>query len=151
MTTNELRRLRAERSNLKHQGRFAEAIPVQLKILAIVQYNGRVKDVSNAWNYLSMLYYRTGQYADAENASCESIAVYQRELKPVDETLACYEMLLAKIFAAQEKFVDAVSYGTMALEHYSTFHNPPDDFLSRIQNEVNLMVKYRDHQSPEAE
>ena len=138
----DLGQLRLMRSQLTHEGRFVDAIPLQLQILEAVQLAGDTTAISNAWNYLSMLYYRAGYYAAAEHASRESIAVYRQESKPNDETIACYEMLLAQILAAQQRFDDAVVYGTEAVRHYSSFHDPPDDFLIQRQADVDRMVEY---------
>ena len=147
MTLDHLSSLYTERSDLRNSGRFADAIPIQREILLLVQDGDCTKDVSNAWNYLSMLLYRTGQYAEAEHASRESIAVYGHEANPSDETLATYEMLLARLLAAQSNFRDAVLFGTRAIRHFSTFHDPPDDFLKRMEQDVELMVQCRNKQT----
>ena len=141
-----LNQIQLHLSQLKQEGRFADAVPLQLQVLEAAQRDGHIKNISNAWNYLSMLYYRSGSHTEAEQASRESIAVYLNDPSPVDETMACYEMLLAQILASQKKFDAAVACGKTALKLYSTFHDPPDKFLAGIKKKVDLMIEYRDRQ-----
>lgn len=140
MTAN----IHERRSTLKQQGRFEEAIPLQLRILDEAKKCGSRHEIANVWNYLSMLYYRARQYANAETASLESIANHDGNRPNADETLATYEMLLAHILATQNRFDDAVRYGEFAMLHYATFHDPESDYLTRMKKEVAIMVSYRD-------
>jgi tetratricopeptide (TPR) repeat protein len=144
---DEINSLCQKRSTLKHQGRFGEAIPIQQEILDDAISNGHIRDVSNAWNYLAMLYYKSGQYSDAENAARQSLAKYEEEPEPGDEVIGTYKMLLAEILAAQRRFGEAVAVAESAAQHYSVFHNPPDEFLLRMKAELDLMIQYRDRNS----
>lgn len=133
--------LRQKRSELKWQGRFAEAIPIQEQILAITQKRGRIQDISNDWNMLSHLLQQNGQLLSAEEAARHALDTYHGEANPRLETLATYEMKLATILADQQRFTDAVRYGELALEHFSDFHDPPDDFLRSMADQVTQMAR----------
>jgi tetratricopeptide (TPR) repeat protein len=90
-------------SSLKLQGRFAEAIPIQQKILELAQQTGILRDVSNACNMLSHLFQLNGQLAEAEAAAIQALSIYADEPLPRLETLATYEMKLAMILAEQRR------------------------------------------------
>ena len=85
--TDRLNELHRERSDLKLQGRVREAIPVQLAILAESEKSGRVRDVANAWNYLSALHHQVCEYDKAEHAARKAIDVYTAEPAPSAEVL----------------------------------------------------------------
>ncbi|MDP1796447.1 MAG: hypothetical protein Q8K78_03155 [Planctomycetaceae bacterium] len=147
---DDIAQLCTRRSTLKQQGLFSDAISLQLQILDTTQRHGEIKEISNAWNYLSSLYYHIGSFVDAEYASRRSIEVYHLQPEPVDEVVACYELLLARSLMAQDNYDDAVVYGVAAVNHYSTFHDPPDDFLRGVQQHVNMMMELRDRQNSNA-
>lgn len=121
--------LHSRRSDLRLQGRFAEAIPIQQQILELAQQAGRMDEVSNAWNMLSHLLHQNGRLVEAEEAARHALAAYSDASMPKMETLATYEMKLATILAEQRRFGDAVHFGELAIEHYAEFHHPKDDFL----------------------
>ena len=121
------------RSELRHQGRFEEAIPLQLEILEAAQRSGRARDISGQWNMLSHLYQMNQQLSKAEEAARQALTTYDNESL---EVLATYEMKLATILADQHRFAEAVQYGEVAVIHFSVFHNPPDDFLAAMQDWV---------------
>ncbi|QDT63692.1 tetratricopeptide repeat protein [Calycomorphotria hydatis] len=133
--------LRHQRSELKEQGRFAEAIPIQKRILANAQQSGCIRDISNAWNMLSHLLQMNKQFGEAETAARHALAVYDEDKNQSLETLANYEMKLAMILAAQHRFSEAAQYGNQALEHFADFHDPPDEFLRLSKKEVAQMVE----------
>lgn len=136
--------LRARRSDLKLQGRFREAIPLQLEILKELEFADGIYQRANAWNYLSMLYHRVRDYPSAEHAARKALDVYSAELEPNAEVKACYQCMLARILAAQEKFDEAIEYGEAGLQNYAVFHNPPDEFLKARQEDVERMREWRD-------
>lgn len=137
---NELHRLR---SDLKLQGRFAEAIPIQQKILEFAQQTGRLLDVCHAWNMLSHLLQKNGQLRDAEAAARQALSIYANESPPRSETLATYEMKLAMILAEQCRFEEAIRFGQRAIEHFSDFHDPQSDFLKARIADVEAMKQHR--------
>ncbi len=136
--------LYSRRSALKLQGRFAEAIPIQQQILEFAQQTGHVVDVSNAWNMLSHLFQQNGQLAEAEEAARHALTTYANGIQPQVETLATYEMKLAMILAEQRRYKEAVHFGELALEHFSPFHDPEDDFLKARASDVEMMKRHCD-------
>ncbi|MEZ6135547.1 MAG: tetratricopeptide repeat protein [Pirellulaceae bacterium] len=150
MNTDEISNLRFTRSRLKQEGHFEEAIPYQLQILEHAKTCGRIKELANAWNYLSVLYLNVARYEDAESAARAALTTFKNEPDPSDETIACYELVLSRILAAQKRFNEAVLFGNAAIKHYSVFHDPPDDFLLSVQKDVDSMTAWRDQQSTNA-
>ncbi len=140
-TVNELHR---RRSDLKDQGRFAEAIPIQQEILQLAQQSKSVRDVSNAWNMLSHLLQQNGQLSEAEAAARQALSTYINESLPRLETLATYEMKLAWILAEQRRFEEAVQFGELAIEHFSHIHDQQSDFLNARKDDVDSMKLYSD-------
>jgi tetratricopeptide (TPR) repeat protein len=139
-----LNELERRRGDLKHQGRFREVIPLQLEILKQLEVTDGIYQRANAWNYLSMLYHRVRDYPSAEHAARKALDVYAAELDPNAEVKACYQFMLAKILAAQEKFDEAIEYGEAGLLNYAVFHDPPDEFLRARQEDVERMREWRD-------
>ena len=143
MDSDILNQLHHMRFDLKQQGRFEEAIAIQLQILEAAQQSGRIIDISNAWNTLSHLYQMNQQLTEAEKAARQALIGYESESHPRLEVLATYEMKLATILADQSRFTEAVQFGKLALQHFSEVHNPPDDFLESIKGKVAEMGKSR--------
>ena len=79
---------------------------------------------------LSDLYQRNQQLSKAEEAARKALSTYDNESP---EVLATYQMKLATILADQRRFTEAVEYGERAIVHYTIFHNPPDDFLTKMK------------------
>lgn len=144
MEMDALDQLRRRRGELKAQGRFKEAIPVQRELLEVLQRSGNIRDISNAWNMLSHLYHLNHELIAAESAARNALSIYAIETHPRLETLATYEMKLAIILADQRRFAEAVSNAQSAIEHFSDFHNPPDDFLIARQLDMARMIVSRD-------
>lgn len=135
-STDELHRQRAD---LKLQGRLREMIPVQLAIVAESEKTGSVRDLANAWNYLSAIYQQVGEYEKAEHAARKALDVYAGEPVPSAEALGCYQFKLAQILAAQHRFAEAAAFAEAGVGNYALFHDPPDDFLQARQAETALM------------
>ena len=143
LNSNTVNELHSKRSDLKNQGRFAEAIPIQREILELAQQSGPVRDISNAWNMLSHLLQQNGQLSEAETAARQALSTYANESLPRLETLATYEMKLAWILAEQRRFEEAVPFGELAIEHFSDFHDQQSDFLKARKNDVDSMKLHR--------
>ena len=70
-----LNELHRERGDLKLQGRIRDIIPIQLELVAETEKTRRVRDLTNAWNYLSSLYYQVREYDKAEHAARKAIEI----------------------------------------------------------------------------
>lgn len=143
---DDLKPMLDRRHELKLQNRIAEMIPVQLEILSAAQKAGRVKDISNAWNYLSVLHHNVRRYDEAEKAARTALSVYEAEKEPSKEVVACYEFVLARILAAQGRFAEAIPIAESAAKHYAVRHDPNDSFMKSVLNEVALMREYQERQ-----
>lgn len=148
MESDTLNQLHQMRFDLKQQGRFGEAIPIQLQILEAARQSGRIIDSSNAWNMLSHLYQLNRQLTEAEEAARQALIGYGSESHPKLKVLATYEMKLATILADQSRFTEAVQFGELAIQHFSEVHNPPNDFLNSIKDRVAVMAKSRIQTDP---
>ena len=140
--------LHRERGDLKLQGRIREMIPVQLAIVAETEKAGRVADLANAWNYLSVLHHQVREYDKAERAARKASEVYAAEPAPSAEVLGCYQFELARILAARRRFSEAVPMAEAGVRNYRVFHNPPDEFLNAREDEVTLMREYLKRSAP---
>jgi hypothetical protein len=138
--------LRQQRSQHKLKGDLRAAIPVQLLIIQLQTSPRTDADLANDWNYLSMLYRETGQHIASQDACIRALEAYATEPNPRHETLGCYQFALALSLCGQSRFAEAVPIAESALEHYSVFHNPPDDFITSLHAEVALMRNHRDAQ-----
>ena len=150
MKSDKVKTLRVARSRLKQEGRLDAAIPYQLQLVELAKTSGRIEDLSDAWNYLSGLYLQVGRHSDAEIAALEALENYHNEPNPNDERVACFELVIAQVLAAQKRFAEAVPFGKSAIEHYAVFHNPPDNFLLSVIRDVELMIELRDRESESA-
>jgi tetratricopeptide (TPR) repeat protein len=121
-------------------------VPVQLGILSAAQEAGRVKDIANAWNYLSVLYHKVRRYDEAEKAAQTALSVYEAEKEPSEEVVACYEFVLARILAAQGRFEEAIPIAESAAKRYAVRHDPNDNFMRSVLNEVARMREYQELQ-----
>lgn len=137
-----LSQLQRERGDLKLRGRIREMIPVQLAIVAETEKTGRVCDVANAWNYLSVLHHQVREYDKAEQAARRALDVYSGETTPSAEALGCYQFKLAQILAAQRRFAEAVPIAEAGIRSYAVFHNPSDEFLKAREDEVVVMREF---------
>ena len=148
MDSHILNQLHQTRFDLKQQGRFGEAIPIQLQILEAAHQSGRIINISNAWNILSHLYQLNHQLTAAEEAARQALIEYESESYPKLEIQATYEMKLATILADQSRFIEAVQFGQLAIQHFSEVHNTPNDFLDSIKERVAVMAKARIQTDP---
>jgi tetratricopeptide (TPR) repeat protein len=137
-----LNQLHRKRHGLKLQGRVREMIPVQMAIIAEAAKIGCVRDLGNAWNYLSALCHQVCEYDKAEHAARKALEVSAGDPTPSAEILACYQFKLAQILAAQGRFAEAVPVAEAGIRSYGVFHDPPDDFLKARQEEAALMREY---------
>jgi hypothetical protein len=67
--------LHRSRSELRSQGRVHEMVPIQLAIVAETEKAGRVRDLANAWNYLSAILHQVRDYDEAERAPRRALEV----------------------------------------------------------------------------
>jgi tetratricopeptide (TPR) repeat protein len=139
-----LTELLSKRSNLKLRGRTRWMVVVQREIVAESTRLGCIKDMANAWNYLSILLHEVRDYAAAADAARNALWVYSIEANPQPESLGSYHLVLARILAAQERWEESVVEGERAVECLAIFHDPPDEFLTSRIAEIELMRRHRD-------
>ena len=108
---------------------------------------GRVRDVADAWNYLSGILHQLREYGEAEQAVRKALDAYAGEPAPSAEALGCYQFKLAEILAAQRRFAEAVPIAEAGVRSYAVFHNPPDEFLEARQDEAALMRQHMERET----
>jgi hypothetical protein len=130
--------LRLRRSELHQAGALAEAIPIQIEILRVLEERGGpVSDIANAHNYLSVLYTKIGDCAPAERHARQALGLQRSGTTPQEhDAVACYSMMLARILCLLEQHPEATTYAETALKEWSLVHHHPSEFLRRIEDEV---------------
>jgi len=132
-----INKLSLRRSELKQAGNYREAIPLQLEIIELLEESATPRErLASEHNYASVLYLRCALYSTAELHARHALSLSSGETPRGVEARGCFHMVLAQILAAQYWFEDALPYGENAIRDYGVFHNPPDEFLERIADEV---------------
>jgi hypothetical protein len=136
--TIDLGQLMLRRSELHQAGAIAEAIPLQIEILRILEERGGpVRDIANAHNYLSVLYTKFGDFTPAEIPARRALELHEGGTTPKDhDALACYSMMLARILCLLGRRPEALPHAETALKEWALVHHPPSDFLTRMEDEV---------------
>jgi len=120
---------------------------LQRQIIAEVEKTERVRDLANAWNYLSSLLHQVAAYPEAEQAARRALEIYKDEHSPTAEVLGCYEFMLAQILAAQGRFDEAAAMAEAGVSHYAVFHDPEDEFLKARRDEAASMRESMNRES----
>lgn len=130
--------LMRRRSELHRAGAIAEAIPHQLEILRVLEERGDcARDIANAHNYLSVLYAKSEDLTLAQTHARRALELHHMGTAPKDhDTLACYSMMLARILWLLGRRSEALTHAETALTHWRLVHQPPNDFLSGMEQEV---------------
>lgn len=135
-----LNKLSLRRSELKDAGRFRDAIPLQIQIIDLLEAEGAPdKQLAGAHNMASVLFLRSKLYDDAEQHARRALSLHTGDSAKDHEACGAYHLVLAQILASRFEYEDATAYGEMAIAEYSRFHDPPDEFLSRVVAEVERM------------
>lgn len=141
--------LSLKRSLLKSEGRFREAIPYQLEIIELMmEQNPAIEQLANAHNMASVLYLGAKLYASAEWHGRKALALRTDDSAKAHEARGAYNLVMARILASRFEFEEAAVFGQKAIEEYSHWHNPPDEFLRTISAEMDA-IKNRTWTPPE--
>jgi tetratricopeptide (TPR) repeat protein len=94
---------------LYNAGRYAEAIPIAQRLLAIDEKAlGRDHpDVAQSLNNLSLLYVRQGRYADTEPLLQRALAIEEKALGRDHPDVATTLNNLASVYESQGRYADA--------------------------------------------
>lgn len=129
--------LSSRRSELKIARDYSGAIPLQLEIIELTEESAMPREMlANAHNYASVLYLHCALYSTAEWHARRALSLSSGETSKDVEARGAYHLVLAHILAAQYRFDEALPHGESAVSDYSVFHNPADEFLSRIIDDV---------------
>jgi tetratricopeptide (TPR) repeat protein len=131
--------LRLRRSDLKHQGNFAEALRLQEEIIRLREgCPSPADEVANDWNYLAIIQHSLGSLAEAEEAARRSLAHYIEHTTQRDENLATYYWVMATILADQDRSTEAVTFGEEALACFALRHGE-DEFMQSRRRDLERM------------
>jgi hypothetical protein len=141
--------LKTKRSELKSAGQFSSAIPLQLEIILMLQKDvTEGRELANAHNMASVLYYGAKMYSGAERHARQALALHSDESDKGHETLATYNFMMARILACWHEFEEATRFGELAISEFSHWHTLPDEFFSRVIAEVEA-IRNRTWTAPE--
>jgi hypothetical protein len=137
----DIRQLSFRRSELHRRGAIAEAIPLQVEILRLLEHRGgSVMDIANAHNYLSVLYTKSGDFSRAEVHALRALDLHEASDTPkAHGALACYSMMMASILMLLGRQPEAIPYAETALNEWSIIHSPSEVFLRARQAELAAM------------
>ena len=125
------------RSELKQARDYRGAIPLQLEIIELMEESALPRErLATQHNYASVLYLHCALYSVAEWHARRALSLSSEETPRDLESRGCYNWVLAQILAAQYRFEEALPYCENAVRDYSVFHDPPDEFLSRVADDV---------------
>ena len=101
--------LSAQVIKLYGEGKYAEAIPIAEKALAISEkaLGPEHPSVATGLNNLALLYQAQGRYSDAEPLSKRSLAISEKALGPEHPTVATGLNNLAGLYESQGRYSDA--------------------------------------------
>lgn len=113
---------------------------LQTQIIELLEAEGAPEnELAKAHNMASFLLLRCKRYSDAEFHARRALALHNGDSLKAHEVSAAYNFVMARILASRFEFEDAVTFGETSTAEYSHFHNPPDEFLSRLIAEVERM------------
>ncbi|MDO8400769.1 MAG: CHAT domain-containing protein [Bradyrhizobium sp.] len=106
-TTAEARTLAGRIKELVKAGKYAEAIPLQQRVLAIGEKGTDHQDVATSLNNLAFLYDKQGRYADAEPLLKRALAIFEKSLGPDHPSVAVSLNSLATLYENQGRYEEA--------------------------------------------
>ncbi len=101
--------LNAKATELSRAGKYADAIPLAQRALAIREntLGPNHPDVALSLNELALFYRYQGRYADAEPLNKRSLAIYEKALGPNHPQVARALNELAELYRNQGRYADA--------------------------------------------
>ena len=110
-------KINAEIVKLFNDGRYADAIPLAQRALAIYEkaLGPNHLDVATSLITLASFYEKQGRYADAEPLYQRAAAIREKEFGPDDPVVASLLNTLAAIYANQKRYTEAEPLQTRAL------------------------------------
>lgn len=141
---SEVASLNAKWAALFLAGKYAEAVPVAQRLLAIRQkaLGSNHPDVAAALNNLAMTYQSQARFPEAEPLYRRSLAISEETLAPDHPTIVTVLNNLANLYRAQGRYADAEqSYERSLAIAKKKFGSDHPEFASALNN---LAVIYRD-------
>ena len=135
---------------LLHAGKYAEAIPLAQRELAIYEkaFGPNHPDVATVLNNLALLHFSQGRYADAEPLLKRSLAIYEKAHGSDHPHVAVALNALAVLYRNQGRYADAEPLYKRSLAISEKALGPDHPDVARSLN--NLALLY-DHEGRYAE
>src|SRR5262245_19470205 len=114
---NDLARLLGEVSRLHSQGKYADAIPIAERYVALARerHGEEHTEFATALVWLGLVYRAQGRYAEAEPLSRRSVAIREKALGPEHRTVATTLNDLAGVHQAEGRYAEAERLSTRSL------------------------------------
>src|SRR5262245_62398047 len=106
---DELARLHSEVERLHSQGKYADAVPVAERYVALARqkHGEEHTEVATALVWLGSVYYAQGRYGEAEPVYRRSLAIREKALGPEHPDVATSLNDLANLYRDQGRYAEA--------------------------------------------
>ena len=120
--------LSAQASELYHQGKTADAIPIVAEALKVAEaaFGSDDPRVATTLNNLAVLYKELGKYADAEPLQKRALRIHEKTLGPEDDKVAIDLNNLGALYGDQGRYADAEPLFQRALRIREKAFGPED-------------------------
>jgi CHAT domain-containing protein/Tfp pilus assembly protein PilF len=120
--------LSAQASDLYHQGKTADAIPIVAEALKVAEaaFGSDDPRVATTLNNLSVLYKELGKYADAEPLQKRALRIHEKTLDPEDDKVAIDLNNLGELYSDLGRYADAEPLFQRALRIREKAFGPED-------------------------
>jgi tetratricopeptide (TPR) repeat protein len=138
-----LARLRNEVSRLHGQGKYADAVPVAERYVALARqrHGEEHREIGLALNWLGLVYRAQGRYAEAEPLYRRSLAIWEQALGPEHPDVANTLNNLASLYQDQGRYPEAEALQRRSLVIHEKALGPEHPLVALSLN--NLAELYR--------
>lgn len=129
---------------LSREGRYAEAVPIAQRVLAMRESQSGLDQlyVASALNNLAFLYVKQGRYSDTEPLFRRALTIRENVLGPDHLDVATVVTNLAELFCAQGRFIDAEPLYRRALAIREKELGPEHVDLAMSLNNLGMVYYY---------
>jgi CHAT domain-containing protein/tetratricopeptide (TPR) repeat protein len=140
---DELARLRTEVSRLHGQGKYADAVPVAERYLALARqkHGEEHSEVATALGWLGLVYQAQGRYAEAEPLCRRSVAIAEKALGPDHADVGLLLNVLAELFRTQGRYAEAEPLYQRSLAVYDKALVPGHPAVGTALNNLALLYE----------
>jgi CHAT domain-containing protein/Tfp pilus assembly protein PilF len=139
----EARKLNVEVFNLYNNGRYADAIPLAQRALAIFEkeLGPDHPNVGTSLNNLAVLYENLGHYGGLETLYQRSLAIREKALGPNNPAVALSLHSLAELYVTQGRYADAEPFVMRALTINEKAFGPDHPAVATSLNDLAIVYE----------